>query len=193
MNTTRLGEFISEHRGDILLRCQEKMALPKSSPPGSNLAEGGIPLFLDHLVNELSDKPTKAVEMSVSALQHGRDLFADGFTVGQLVHNYGGVCQSVTDLAVSTGAIITASDFRTLNRCLDDAIAGAVAAYATQERVAGDRENIQLRNLVYIATTTFDALREGTVGVGGATGDLLARTLTTLGKLVDRPSFEPRA
>ena len=36
------------------------------------------------------------------------------------------MCQSITELAVQTDASISANDFRLLNRCLDDAIAGAV-------------------------------------------------------------------
>jgi hypothetical protein len=183
---TQLGEFITTHRADILLRCKVKMAQPDSSPPGK-VNERGIPLFLDQIVKELSEGPTQEVEIKASALQHGRDLFLDGFTVGQLVHDYGGVCQSITDLAVAEGAIINPKDFRTLNRCLDDAIAGAVASFATQARVAGDREALRVRDLVYVATTAFDVLREGTVGVGGATGDLLHRSLTALHDLVGRP------
>jgi hypothetical protein len=32
------------------------------------------------------------------------------------VHEYGDVCQSITDLAVELGAPISTDDFRTLNR-----------------------------------------------------------------------------
>jgi len=162
------------------------MARPDASPLG-NPMERGIPLFLDQITNELRAGPDRSAEMKASALQHGRDLFSDGFTVGQLVHDYGGVCQSVTDLAVETGAAISTDDFRTLNRCLDDAIARAVGEYANQERVAGNRESIRLRDLVYMATSAFEVLRGGTVGVGGATGDLLERSLSSLRDLVDHP------
>jgi hypothetical protein len=63
-----------------------------------------------------------------------------GFTVGQVVHGYGDVCQAVTDLAVEMGAPISTDDFRTLNRCLDDAIAGAVTEYAGEQDVTRDGE-----------------------------------------------------
>jgi hypothetical protein len=162
------------------------LAQPDASPVGTPI-QLGIPLFLDELANVLRDGPTRNAEMTAGALQHGRELFSDGFTVGQLVHDYGGVCQSVTDLAVETGATISTDDFRTLNRCLDNAIAGAVGEFANQERVAGDRESIRLRDLVYIATAAFEVLRGGTVGVGGATGDLLERTLSSLRDLANHP------
>ena len=62
---------------------------------------------------------------------HGRELRLQGFTVSQVVHDYGDVCQSITDLAMERDAPISVDDFRTLNRCLDDAIASAVTEYAT--------------------------------------------------------------
>ena len=43
---------------------------------------------------------------------------------------YGDVCQSITDLAVEKEAAITTTDFRRMDCCLDDAIAGAVTEYA---------------------------------------------------------------
>jgi diguanylate cyclase (GGDEF)-like protein len=61
---------------------------------------------------------------------HGRDLLQEGFTIEQVIRDYGDVCQAVTNLAVETGAPISADEFRTFNRCLDDAIAAAVTEYS---------------------------------------------------------------
>jgi hypothetical protein len=61
-----------------------------------------------------------------TATQHGRDLFFEGLTIEQVVHDYGDVCQSVIELAGESTVPISTRDFQTLNRCLDDAIAGAV-------------------------------------------------------------------
>ena len=66
------------------------------------------------------------------ATLHGRDLFEEGFTIEQVIRDYGDVCQAVTNLAVETGASISADEFRTFNRCLDDAIAAAVTEYSHQ-------------------------------------------------------------
>ena len=55
-----------------------------------------------------------------------------GFTVSQVVHDYGDVCQSITDLALQLNAPINVEDFRTLNRCLDDAIASAVTEHTDE-------------------------------------------------------------
>jgi hypothetical protein len=38
-------------------------------------------------------------EIGDSAVLHGHDLLLRGFTVAQVVRDYGDVCQSITDLA----------------------------------------------------------------------------------------------
>src|SRR6202035_1466513 len=113
-----------------------------------------------------------------------------GFTVGQVVHDYGDICQSVTDLAVELAAPISSDDFRTLNRCLDDAIAGAVTEYAHEQDVTRDGTSHELRTLINTAVTAFDVLRTGNVGVGGSTGAVVLRSLRAIGALVDRQSAE---
>jgi len=183
-----LAEFIDENRVNIVDRCRAKMMQSTHGAPGRLSYEQGIPLFIDGLISELRHQAVNPVEKRLSANQYGRDLFADGFTVGQLVHAYGGVCQSITDLAVETQANPSTEDFRTLNRCLDDAIAHAVAGYANQQRLANDSEALKIRNMVYILVTGFGALRDGKVGLTGATGDLMQRTLEALSVLVAQPT-----
>jgi hypothetical protein len=39
---------------------------------------------------------------------HGRDLFHQGFTIEQVVRDYGDVCQAVTKLAIETKVPISA-------------------------------------------------------------------------------------
>ncbi len=90
----------------------------------------GVPLFLDQLVDALQHGiGNRNAEISRGAVLHGRELLVQGFTVSQVVHDYGDVCQSVTGLALELNAPISTDDFRTLNRCLDDAIAGAVTEF----------------------------------------------------------------
>jgi hypothetical protein len=47
----------------------------------------------------------------------------------QVVRDYGDVCQAVTKLAIETKVPISVDEFRTFNRSLDNAIAGAVTEY----------------------------------------------------------------
>jgi hypothetical protein len=49
----------------------------------------------------------------------------------ELDHDYGDVCQTITELATDQDARIPSAEFQTLNLCLDDAIAGAVTEFAS--------------------------------------------------------------
>jgi hypothetical protein len=87
-------------------------------------------------------------------------------------------------------APISTDDFRTLNRCLDDAIAGAVTEFARQQRVTRDGESHKLEDLTNAAITAFEVLRTGSVGVGGSTGAMVHRNLMAIrAALVDRPAI----
>src|SRR6202043_2070041 len=114
---------------EIIRRCRAKGAAKSGPPPTKAEIDHGVPMFLDQLVEALRLGLSSSPEMSMSALLHGHDLLLQGFTVSQVVHDYGDVCQSITELAVETNAPIGTDDFRMLNRCLDDAIAGAVTEY----------------------------------------------------------------
>jgi signal transduction histidine kinase len=146
-------------------------------------------------------------EIDRSAGQHGLDLLAQGFTVSQVVHDYGDVCQTITELAVETNAPISADDFRTLNRTLDEAIAAAVTTYAREsqsrasikQHEASERSNErvgflvhELRNLVNTAMVAFEVLKTGNVGVSGSTGAVLQRSLIGLRDLIAHSLDEVR-
>jgi signal transduction histidine kinase len=198
-----LHEFVTAHREEIIRRCREKVALRSISPPTSSELEVGVPLFLDQLVDELQQHLSSNAAIGSGAARHGRDLHLQGFTVSQVVHDYGDVCQSITDLAVQLQAPISVEDFRTLNRCLDDAIASAVTAFGRGEQFlvdtacAREDERVgilahEIRNLVGTATLAFEVLRTGKVGVEGSTGTVLQRSLSALRELVDRSLAEVR-
>ena len=42
-------------------------------------------------------------------------MLRQGFTVSHVVHDYGDVCQAITELAVELNGAISMDDFRTLN------------------------------------------------------------------------------
>ena len=108
------------------LRCR---ALPATAIA---VIDHGVPVFLDQLANALRRGDASNPEIARSALQHGHDLLQQGFSVSQVVHCYGDVFQAITQLAVETRATIGTEDFRALNRCLGDAIAGAVTEYGRE-------------------------------------------------------------
>jgi K+-sensing histidine kinase KdpD len=202
-----LHEFITLNREEIIRRCRAKVATRSIPPPSEAEINHGVPHFLDQLVDALRVGGPSSADIDRSASQHGHDLLLQGFTVSQVVHDYGNVCQTITELAVERNALISADDFRTLNRCLDEAIAGAVTKYAceSQERAslthreATDRSNErigflvhELRNLVNTAIVAFGVLKTGNVGVSGSTGAVLDRTLNGLRTLVAHSLDEVR-
>ena len=185
-----LHEFVAQNREEIIQRCRVKVAARPVPPPTPAELTYGIPRFLDQLVEMLKDPQGSTSEMDLSAAHHGRQLRLQGFTVSQVVHDYGDVCQSITDLAMEKDAPISVDDFRTLNRCLDDAIASAVTEYGRERHramrdIAAAQEDQrfgflahEVRNLVHTASMAFEMLRTGNVGAGGSTGAVLKRSLS---------------
>lgn len=199
-----LQEFIEVNREEIIRRCRGKVATRSIPAPSAAEIDHGVPLFLDQLVTALRSGGTSTLEIDRSAGEHGHDLLLKGFTVSQVVHDYGDVCQTITELAGETNAPISIEDFRMLNCCLDDAIASAVTVYgreSQQSRLDGQAEHKnqrmnffahELRNLVNTATVAFEVLKTGNVGVSGSTGTVLNRSLTGLRDLIARSLAEVR-
>ena len=199
-----LHEFISMNREEIIRRCREKVAMRSVPPPTEAEIDHGVPVFLDQLTDALRLGLTTTPEIGRSAIQHGHDLLLQGFTVSQVVHDYGDICQAITDLAVDVNAPISTDDFRTLNRCLDEAIASAVTEYGREQNQSTlDGESArgserlgflahELRNLTNTAIFAFEVLKTGNVGVAGSTGTVLHRSLMGLRALIGRSLTESR-
>ena len=217
-----LHEFLTSNRADLIERCRLKVA--RRSAPRVTSAEitHGIPLFLDQLIKTLEVEQTSEPlrsrkvsgpsggggpwksELGSAAALHGRELLQQGFTVDQVVHDYGDLCQAITDLAFERKAPIEIDEFRTLNRCLDNGIAEAVTEYSYQRYSVGANDDVQalnerlgflaheLRNLIHTGTLAFTAIKLGNVGVTGATGAVLERSLIGLRTLVDRTLADVR-
>ena len=193
-----LHQFLTEHRDELIKRTREKMAERPAPRASENELKNGVPLFLEQLVQtlRLEEEHSSAPRPDIGevAARHGAELLRMGFMVAQVVHGYGDVCQSVTELAVELEAAISAEEFRTLNRCLDDAIAGAVTEYARQrEQSTSDRElqhlgflAHELRNMVSTSLLSYEILAKGNVEIAGRTGQVLGRSLLSIQSLIDR-------
>lgn len=129
-----LHEFIAANRDAIIaLTTDRYRGRPWPSSMAPELREG-VPLFLTQLSETLRLEKTAAPfgsdAIGTTAAMHGADLFAMGFNVNQVVHVYGDVCQAITQLALDQNAPISVAEFKTLNGCLDTAIAEAVTEHA---------------------------------------------------------------
>ena len=209
-----LHELLTSNRGELIKRCKAKVArrfAPSGIPAG---ADHGVPLFLEQLVDTLhfeqqtttrpvphTDPTPAPTEIGRAAALHGAELLRRGYSVDQVVHDYGDVCQAVTELAVEQKAPIAVDEFRTLNRCLDNAIADAVTAFG-REACGRDRQisltaqaeslheyfgafSQEQRRLLDMAIQTCSALQTGNLGMAGATGTVHKNSLLALRALVD--------
>jgi signal transduction histidine kinase len=217
-----MHEFLTAYRGDLIARCRAKVAQRAPASLTADELDYGISVFLDQLIRTLQFEHAKQRGISVrisgaaggglqglsdigeAATQHGRELMKHGYTVDGVVHDYGDLCQSITDLAFEHERTFAVDEFRTLNRCLDNAIASAVTefGYQREELKAGNQAHAvnqklgffahELRNQLSIATLALSLIREGGVGLAGATGSVLDRALLQLSSLIDRSLAEVR-
>jgi hypothetical protein len=210
-----LHEFLTSNRQLLIDRCSENVAKRLGPSETKAAIDHGVPLFLEQLVEILRAEqktdlrtvgaaPTPApTEIGRSAALHGAELLRQGFSIDQVVHAYGNVCQSVTALAVEQEVQISTDEFRTLNRCLDNAIADAVVSFGSINQTSIDRQaetlqqrlvvfSTEHRRLIDIAVNSLDAVKTGNIGLGGATGTLLAHALGELRSLTDRTLPEIR-
>ena len=187
-----LHQILMENRQELIKRTRAKVAGRSAPQATEEELVHGIPLFLDQLAEtlkrEATSTPFSPTAIDKSATLHGHDLLKLGFTVGQVVHDYGDVCQTVTEFALERQLPISTAEFHTLNRCVDDAIAGAVTEWGRQRELnISDEEAERLgalaheqRNLLSSALLALQMLKKGTVAIGGSTGAVLTRSLERL-------------
>lgn len=210
-----LHEFLSSNREELIRRCRSKVSRRDAPAVTPAELEHGVPLVLEQLVWALrceeespgldgdgSFGPPRrtpaAVESSRTAALHGKQLLEQGYTVEQVIHDYGDICQAITELATERNAAVTVDEFHTFNRLLDNAIADAVASYGRHRDEAISAQGAQdqqewrgtlgdeQRQFLDTAVKAFDALKVGNIGLRGATGALLEGSLARLRDLIDR-------
>lgn len=216
-----MHDFLSNNRDDLAQRCRIKVGARAGRSATDLQLREGIPLFLDQLIRTLQIEQTPRPmdsrrvsgpaggvatlsDVSVSAAQHGKDLLALGLSVDQVVHDYGDLCQAITDLAVERDVPFQVDEFRTLNRCLDNAISDAVTEFSFQrDAINADAHALastkklgyfahEMRNLLGTASLAFSAAKAGQLSLSGATGSILERSLTSLEKLISASLDEVR-
>jgi hypothetical protein len=209
-----LHEFLTSNRDELIRRCQSKVRRRDAPPATPVELDNGVPLFLGQLVAALrheEEHPAashlgspSAIESTRTAALHGRELLALGYTVAQVVHGYGDICQSVTELAAEKNATVTVEEFHTFNRLLDNAIADAVSSYGDhRDKSVADHGAADLhqrlgaladeqRTLLEKALKALAALKVGNIGLKGATGNVLEDSLMQLRALIDKQHPELR-
>jgi hypothetical protein len=198
-----LQEFIETNHAKLLWMTREKVAKRGKDPRSDAETKHGVHVFLHELSEALgaeaerdpaqradADPPTNPNIAETAAL-HGHDLLALGFSVDEVVHDYGDVCQAVTELAVELDAPVTVAEFHTLNRCLDNAIASAVTAWtgdrekdASADEAPRASKDERLRRLVGGSIKLAELLRAGRVAPGGSAAMVLQENLEKMRAMV---------
>lgn len=217
-----MSHFLANNRDDLIARCKAKVERRPLRAATPEQLTNGIPIFMTQLERTLDaeergqsekslrisgasggDQPHLS-EMGLTATAHGKQLLEFGFSVDQVVHDYGDLCQAITDLAFEQNAPFGIDEFRTLNRCLDNAIADAVTEFSFQrdallvrQHNAESNERMgflihELRNSLSTAALALSALELGGLPVAGATGAVLKRSLASLKALIDRAIVDVR-
>jgi hypothetical protein len=215
-----MSDFLASHGDELIRRCAGKVAMRPLRAATELQLRNGIPMFLAQLRRTLEaeerHEPMESLrisgpaggedaadsEMGTSATAHGQQLLALGFSVEQVVHDYGDLCQAITDLASELESPFAVHEFRTLNRCLDNSIASAVSAFSAQrdlsvaaEQLAQASERVQallyaLRSSLATATYAVAAMELGNLPMGGSTGSILKRSLGAMALQIGGPTLE---
>jgi len=199
-----LHEFVTANRDAIIARTGDRVQNRTWPPLSTCELDNGVPAFLTQLSEilrcEAGSTPFSPTAIGSTAARHGRDLLAMGVNVSQVVHNYGDICQVITELALEQNAPIDTGEFRTLNRCLDTAIAEAVTEHARLTAQTTGTEEIErlgqvaheLRNLLNTEFLAFQTVKQGSVSINVSTGMVLGRSLIGLRDLIDGTLSEVR-
>jgi hypothetical protein len=208
-----LAEFLATNHDELVKRCKAKVAKRSVPRPATAEPEFGIPLLLGQLVTELrveqsalpGAQPAKLPpNIGSTAGKHGNELLRKGFTIDEVVHDYGDLCQAVTELAHERDAAITVDEFHTFNRCLDNAIADAVTEFGRQRDQFVSEKGVEtvnerlgclaheLRSRLNPGMLAFQAIKKSNMTLSGATGDVLSRSLNGLSDLIDQSLADVR-
>ena len=206
-----LADFIRANRDSLVALCAERAERRSAGMNSAAAREFGTAQFLEPLIlalatsgsvaararhEDAAEKYEELAAVDAIAARHGMEMLADGVPVDWVIHEYGDLCQAITQLAQRRKARIPTREFEALNWCLDNAIASAVSEYAHQRELLAVRENSEamheclgrladeLRVPLSSALRAAAALRAG----GGATDPSLAleRNLDALREVIDR-------
>ena len=214
-----LHQFLNSHREELISRCRVKVAQRQASRATGRDLDYGIPVFLTQLAKILRDESNDCDAMGdsgasvasapipfgieMTAAYHGNELLLKGLTVDQVVHDYGDLCQAITELAIELDTSITNKEFKSLNRCLDNAIADAVTTFArghdrviadASEHAMNERQGFlahEFRNLINTAMLALKTMKEGKEGMARSTA-ILDRSLIGLHNLCTRVLVDVR-
>lgn len=208
-----LFEFLGQYKKEIIQLCREKVLADGDSKPTSALLDQGLPVFYDELIGVLRRTASAADSRSDSeiflsknriregdAAAHGKESLRLGYTISQVVHAYGAVCQSITEFVQIKSYKVTTREFQDLNLSLDCAIAEAVTEFEKVQSENVTHNEVErlgfllheMGNCLAAATIAQEMIREGQVGSKGITSQVLSRAHERMGHLINSARVEVR-
>lgn len=207
-----LGDFIHTNQRDLMALCSARAARRAGAVAPRAESQFGTRHFLEALPSALSaatetgatsDSADDArglglADINSIAARHGMEMLSSGAPLEWVVHEYGDVCQAITQLAQRRNAVIPTRDFEALNWCLDNAMASAVSEYAHQHELLSSRESSEtmheslgrladeLRVPLAAALDATSAMRAGSPGASRADMLSLEGHLGALREVIDR-------
>jgi hypothetical protein len=201
-----LSDFLKKNREEITSICKKKVLADSESKPTSVLLNKGLPIFYDELIEVLQrtaaagDSVVDSKSFHVSnrvkegdAAAHGQESLRLGYSISQVVHSYGAICQAITQFVDDKSFHMRPREFRDLNYSLDCAIAEAVTEFEvkqTEKLVQKEVERVyfllhEIKNALVAATISYEMIKKGNVGNSGATSEGLTRSFERMKNLLD--------
>jgi len=204
----KLYEFLTEYEADIIHLCRSKVLANSESKPTSEVLDKGLPFFYKELIELLKhsaegikdgDDHNKRIPEG-SATEHGKESLRLGYTISQVVHAYGALCQTITEFVQTKNFKIQSPEFHDLNLALDFAIAEAVTEFekVRSENISRDEATRlgflihELGNSLAAASIAHSMIQTGHVGSAGVTSKVLSGALERTRHLIGSSLTEVR-
>ena len=200
-----LHDFLATERSAILLAAKQRAIEIRGVRITSDAVELGWSMFFDELVGLLQrDQPFEYQAErglhTAEAEKQGTEYLRLGYTLSEVVHSYGALCQAITGWATKLNYEITPREFRQLNLSLDTVIAEAVSEFERLRRKNVESSEVErlgflaheLRNCLQSATISLEMIETGAVSVRSSTGSMLHKSLKKMADLIDTALTEVR-
>jgi signal transduction histidine kinase len=205
-----LYEFLLLEREKILALCSNKLVRLADSRSSSQEMERGLPLFYDELIEVLradADEFGEARKDEIESLHRNsaelraKESLRLGYSISQVVHGYGALCQAITQyIEENTSQTTSPREFNRLNFCLDIAIAEAVTEFNRGQHEKAEQSEIErlgslaheLRNSLANASLAYELIKTGKVAANGSTSRILERAHKRMKNIIDRSLVEVR-
>ena len=190
MADEQLYDFITNHHGELLTVCAQRM---------NEAPAVGFEPMLDEIVHALQRDAGIASQSplpgwSEAAAQFGSDHYKRGIPIATVARHVGSISDSIGELANKYRCHFGPREYQILNRCLDALIAAAVDQFWSDARAELEHSTTErfsliaheLRNGVATAKMAFTMIQSGQTGTCGHTAEALHRALARLDQLIDQ-------